>query len=143
MLLLEVFHDRERLGQQLAVVDQRRDQRLRIDCRILRLAVIAPREVHEGLAQVMEGKRLESVLDREGRKALADGRIRGVEGFYLGALSLAEFLIAERGQGGINDLLQAMGDTGNVDLAFQKVFSRSYAEVQKDWAVRLERQYGS
>lgn len=104
---------------------------------------IAPREVHEGLAQVMEGKRLESVLNREGRKALADGRIQGVEGFYLGALSFAEFLIAERGQGGVNDLLQAMGDTGNVDQAFRKVFSRSYAEVLKDWAVRLERQYGS
>lgn len=104
---------------------------------------IAPREVHEGLAQLMEGRRLELMLDRDGRKALADGRIRGVEGFYLGALSLAEFLMAERGQGGINELLQAMGDTGSVDQAFQKVFSRSYAQVQKDWAVRLERQYGS
>lgn len=104
---------------------------------------IAPREVHEGLAQLMEGKRLESMLDRDGRKALADGRIRGVEGFYLGALSLAEFLMAERGQGGINDLLQAMGETGSVDQAFRKVFNRSYADVQKDWAVRLERQYGS
>ena len=104
---------------------------------------IAPREVHEGLAQLMEGKRLDTMLTREQRKALADGRIRGVMGFYLGALSFAEFLMAERGQGGINDLLQTMGDTGSVDQAFRKVFSRSYEDVMKDWAVRLERQYGS
>jgi hypothetical protein len=104
---------------------------------------IAPREVHEGLAQLMEGKRLESILDREGRKSLADGRIRGVMGFYLGALSFAEFMMAERGQGGINDLLQTMGDTGSVDQAFRKVFSRGHQDVMKDWAVRLERQYGS
>jgi hypothetical protein len=104
---------------------------------------IAPREVHEGLAQLMEGKRLETMLNREQRKALADGRIGGVMGFYLGALSFAEFLMAERGQGGINELLQAMGDTGSVDQAFQKVFSRSYGDELRDWAVRLERQYGS
>ncbi len=104
---------------------------------------IAPREVHEGLAQLMEGKRLESMLNREQRKALADGRIGGVMGFYLGALSFAEFLMAERGQGGINELLQAMGDTGSVDQAFQKVFNRSYGDELKDWSVRLQRQYGS
>jgi hypothetical protein len=104
---------------------------------------IAPRELHEGLAQFMESKRLESMLDRDQRKALADGRIRGVMGFYLGALSFTEFLMAERGQGGINELLQAMGDTGDVDQAFRKVFSRSYEDVKKDWAIRLERQYGS
>jgi tetratricopeptide (TPR) repeat protein len=104
---------------------------------------IAPREVHEGLAQLMEGKRLETMLNQEQRKALADGRIRGVMGFYLGALSFAEFLMAERGQGGVNDLLQTMGDTGSVDQAFRKVFSRGYEDVMKDWSVRLRRQYGS
>ena len=104
---------------------------------------VAPRELHEGVAQFMEGKRLASLLDGEQLKALADGRIGGVAGFYLGSLSFAEFLMGERGQGGINDLLQALADSGDVDTAFRKVYGRAYAQVRNDWAIRLRRDYGS
>jgi tetratricopeptide (TPR) repeat protein len=104
---------------------------------------IAPRDVHEGVAQFMEGKRLASLLGREQLTALADGRIAGVMGFYLGALSFVEFLVAERGQGGINDLLQAMGDAGDVESAFRKVYGRGYGQARSEWANRLRRDYGS
>lgn len=104
---------------------------------------IAPRDVHEGVAQFMEGKRLASLLGRDQLTALADGRIGGVMGFYLGALSFVEFLVAERGQGGINDLLQAMGDAGDVESAFRKVYGRGYGQARNDWANRLRRDYGS
>ena len=104
---------------------------------------VAPRDVHEGVAQFMEGKRLASLLGRDQLTALADGRIGGVMGFYLGALSFVEFLVAERGQGGINDLLQAMGDAGDVESAFRKVYGRGYGQVRNDWANRLRRDYGS
>src|SRR6266508_3613275 len=104
---------------------------------------IAPRDVHEGVAQFMEGKRLASLLGGDQLTALADGRIGGVMGFYLGALSFVEFLVAERGQGGINDLLQAMGDAGDVESAFRKVYGRGYGQVRNDWANRLRRDYGS
>jgi len=104
---------------------------------------VAPREVHEGVAQFMEGKRLATLLGRDQLTALADGRMTGVMAFYLGALSFVEFLVAERGQGGINVLLQAMGDAGDVESAFRKVYGRGYGQARSEWANRLRRDYGS
>ena len=104
---------------------------------------VAPREIQEGLAQYMEGKRLGSELTDEQMQALADGRLGGVGGYYLAALSFVEHLIAERGMGGMNDLLKAMGETGDVDEAFKKVQGRSYAAARSDWAGRLRQQHGS
>ena len=52
--------------------------------------------------------------------ALADGRIQGVTGFYLASLSFVEYLVAQRGQGGINDLLRGDGRArADVDAAFR------------------------
>jgi tetratricopeptide (TPR) repeat protein len=103
----------------------------------------APREIHEGLAQYLEGKRVDSMLTRDQMRYLADGRIGGVAGFYLAALSYVEYLMAVRGQGGINDLLRAMGDTGSVDDAFKQVHGGSMRSTKEAWAERLRRQYGS
>jgi len=104
---------------------------------------VAPRDIQEGLAQYMEGKRLGSELTSEQLKALADGRIGGVGGYYLASLSFVEHLIAQRGMGGVNDLLKAMGETGDVDEAFKKVQGRGYAAARSDWMVRLRQQHGS
>lgn len=104
---------------------------------------IAPRELHEGLAQYMEGKRLDSMLTRAQITALADGRIGGVMGFYFGALSFVEYLIANRGLGGINDLLKAMGETGSVDQAFQQVHGVTYHGALEAWSQRFRQQRGS
>jgi len=104
---------------------------------------VAPREIQEGLAQYMEGKRLGSALTEEQLKALADGRIGGVGGYYLAALSFVEHLIAQRGMGGMNELLKAMGETGDVDEAFQRVQGRSYATARSDWMARLKQEHGS
>jgi hypothetical protein len=104
---------------------------------------VAPRDIQEGLAQYMEGKRLGSELTDEQLKAFADGRIGGVGGYYLAALSFVEYLIAQRGMGGMNDLLKAMGDTGDVDEAFKRAQGRSYAAARSDWTERLRREHGS
>jgi hypothetical protein len=104
---------------------------------------VAPRDIQEGLAQYMEGKRLGSELTDEQLKAFADGRMGGVGGFYLASLSFVEHIIAQRGMGGMNDLLQAMGDTGDVDEAFKKVQGRGYAAARSDWMGRLRQQHGS
>ena len=74
-----------------------------------------PRAVHGGQALGHRAARASSLT------ALADGRIGGVGGFYLAALSFVEHLMATRGMGGMNDLLRAMGETGNVDEAFRQV----------------------
>ena len=104
---------------------------------------VAPRELHEGLAQLMEGKRFQAVLGEQGSRALADGRLRGVSAFYLSALGLVEDLVGQRGQGGINEVLRAMAETGNSDEAFRRVYGKSLEGLQQDWATRLRQRYGS
>ena len=103
---------------------------------------VCPRDMQEGLAQYMEGKRLRDMLTDGQITALAQGRIQGVGGFYLGALSFVEYLMGQRGQGGINDLLRAMGETGNVDEAFRQVYGRDHRAMKQMWAARLHQRYG-
>jgi len=101
---------------------------------------LAPRELHEGLAQYMEGRRI-AQLDAARLRALAGGRLRGVSGFYLGSLHLVEDLLGQRGQGGINDLLKAMAATGSADEAFRQVYGRDFRSLQRQAAEKLNRQY--
>jgi tetratricopeptide (TPR) repeat protein len=102
----------------------------------------APREIHEGLAQYMEGKRVASELDAEHLTALADGRIGGVPGFYLEALAFVEYLMGLRGQGGMNDLLRLIGEKGDVDDAFREVHGMDYRGAMKAWKARFRQQFG-
>jgi tetratricopeptide (TPR) repeat protein len=104
---------------------------------------LCPRNLNEGIAQYMEGKRIESMLTREQLTWLADGRIGGVDGFYLGALAFVEYLVANRGQGGINDLLKAMGETGSVDEAFRQVYGTTLDGAGHAWVARFRQQHGS
>ncbi len=103
---------------------------------------LAPRELHEGLAQYMEGRRM-SQLDPERLRALADGRLSGVSGFYFGALWLVEDLLGQRGQGGINELLRAMSSSGSKDEAFRSVYGRDFAGLQRQANERLRQRHGS
>ena len=91
----------------------------------------------------MEGKRIASLLDAEQLKGLADGRGRGVYAFYMQALSLVEYLMSVRGQGGMNDLLKVMGQTGDVNEAFRRVYGQDYPGTQRAWTARFRQQYGS
>jgi hypothetical protein len=103
---------------------------------------VAPREIQEGLAQFVEGQRVERLLTPEQLAALAEGRIGGVPGFYLKSLSFVEHLSALRGQGGINDLLQGMAETGNANQAFERVYGQDATSLQRDWETRLRNRYG-
>lgn len=103
----------------------------------------APRELHEGLAQWMEGKRLESEFRAAELAALADGRAGGVGGFYALALAFVEHLQSLRGQGGINDLLRAMGEQGDADAAFRQVYGQDFRLTQQAAHERLRQKYGS
>jgi hypothetical protein len=104
---------------------------------------LAPHDVHEGLAQYMEGKRVGSLLTPAQVTALADGRIQGVMGFYLSALSFVEYLEAQRGQGGMNDLLRTMGETGDMNEAFRRVYGQDHDGTLRAWATRLRQQHGA
>jgi tetratricopeptide (TPR) repeat protein len=94
----------------------------------------APRQVHEGVAQYLEGKRVDNMLTPEQVKALAAGRIGGVAGFYLTSLSFVEYLMAVHGQGGINELLTKMGESKNADRAFTDVYGDNFDKTHEAWA---------
>jgi tetratricopeptide (TPR) repeat protein len=98
-----------------------------------------PRDVNEGIAQYMEGKR---TTEKE-RQALADGRVAGVHLLYLSGLSLVERLMAQRGQGGINELLRELGATQDVDTAFRRVYGQDFRATKQAWMGWLRQQYGS
>ena len=101
-----------------------------------------PREIQEGLAQLMEGKGVEDLLDERQLEALAEGRFGGVGGFYMASLAFVEYLETLRGQWGLNDLLAAMAETGNADEAFREVYGKDGAGLLKDWSVRFGRRHG-
>jgi Tetratricopeptide repeat len=103
----------------------------------------APRDIQEGLAQYMEGERVTTRLTPAQLTLLADGRAGGVTGYYLYALSFVEYLVANRGMGGMNDLLRVMGETGSVDEAFRQVHGQDYRGTQRAWFERLHQQHGS
>lgn len=103
---------------------------------------VAPRVLQEGLAQLMEGKSVEVLLDQRGLEALAEGRFRGVGGFYMTSLAFVEYLEALRGHGGLNDLLDAMAETGDADEAFRRVYGKDAAGLQKEWSLRFRRRHG-
>ena len=85
-----------------------------------------------------EGKR----LSQGELRALVQGRVQSPADFYMASLSFTRYLMAQRGQGGINDLLEAMAETGNAPAAFEKVYRRDLASLQRDWQTRLQHQYG-
>jgi hypothetical protein len=102
---------------------------------------VAPRDVHEGLAQYLEGKRVDAELGPAGLTALAEGRVPGVWQFYYAALAFVEQLEAERGQGGVNEMLRAMGETGSVDEGFRRVYGRDHTQAAQAWADRIRLQH--
>jgi hypothetical protein len=106
-----------------------------------RTAGTAPRLLHEGLAQYVTGDRVAALLDASQLAALADGRARGVGGFYVEALAFAEYLMDLGGPRGIADLLAALGEAGDIDAGFRKVYGRGYVEVQADWRAWMQARY--
>ena len=66
-----------------------------------------------------------------------------MSGFYLSALAFVEHLIGQRGQGGMNDLLRAMGEKGDVNAAFQQVYGQDYRAMARGFSDRMRLQYGS
>ena len=51
--------------------------------------------------------------------------------------------MGQHGQGGINEVLRAMAETGSSDEAFRRVYGKSLEGLQRDWATRLRQRYGS
>jgi tetratricopeptide (TPR) repeat protein len=101
-----------------------------------------PRWLHEGLAQQAEGR---TTTAAQRRDALARVRSRGTdwaeEGplLYPAALSLVDHLTGLRGDRGVVELLESLGDGRTLDDALRDRFGLDYEALCAGWARALER----
>ena len=102
----------------------------------------APRWLHEGLAQRLEGRRL-SVRDRQGivqrlrESPPAEWESRGFS--YPIALSLASHLEQRSGFHGLLRVLEGLGEGDDLDVALRSVYSADYDELCRRWAASVLR----
>jgi hypothetical protein len=101
----------------------------------------AGRDLQEGLAQYMEGKRIEQALSAAQLKSLANSNGQSVSSFYMISLAVSEQLVQSRGQTMVNQLLKAMKETGSEDGGFKKVFGQSGTAMKKDILETFWRRY--
>lgn len=101
----------------------------------------AGRDLQEGLAQYMEGKRIEQELGLPELKRLANSGRQSVMSFYMLSLAVSQQLVQSRGQGRVNELLKAMKEAGSEDGGFRKVFSQSGTDIRKDILDTFWRRY--
>lgn len=101
----------------------------------------AGRDLQEGLAQYMEGKRIEQELGLAELKRLANSSGQSVGSFYMISLAISEQLVQSRGQGMVNQLLKAMKETGSEDGGFRKTFGQPGAAMKKDILETFWRRY--
>jgi hypothetical protein len=101
----------------------------------------AGRDLQEGLAQFVSGKRIESELTLPELKRLANSRGQDVMNFYMLSLAVTQQLVQSRGQGMVNDLLRAMKEAGSEDRGFVKVFGQSALAMKKDILETFWRRY--
>ena len=101
----------------------------------------AGRDLQEGLAQYMEGKRIEEELEPAELKRLATSGQQTVMNFYMLSLVVSQQLVQSRGQGQVNDLLRAMKETGAEEAGYQRVFGQSGATIKRDILVTFWRRY--
>ncbi len=111
----------------------------------------APRWLHEGVAEYMEGTRaaeqgslLAQVLAGGNSfehclgTAQCDPRI-----FYPAAVSLVDYLIQMRGVGGIRDVLSALGEGNDIDQSLRRVVGKEEAPLIREWEHFVSRRYNA
>jgi tetratricopeptide (TPR) repeat protein len=110
----------------------------------------APRWLHEGVAEYMEGSRGTD----QGKllaQALADGNSFGhclptaqcdVRIFYPAATSFVDYLIQMRGIGGLRELLSALGEGRDIDASLREVLGKDEGALIGEWEHFVRRRYG-
>jgi tetratricopeptide (TPR) repeat protein len=104
----------------------------------------APRWLHEGLAQHLEGKTTPPgtalVLAKE-FNALQDKADWGTVFSYPSALSFVEFLVEREGFHRLLDVLEAMGRGQTSEDAFEEATRYSLQEMREAWGTALARKH--
>jgi tetratricopeptide (TPR) repeat protein len=101
-----------------------------------------PRWLQEGMAEYSEGvrssqfgRRLAEKLEEDDALlyCLATNNYCDVNYFYPAATSLVEYLLAQRGMGGVRDLLSDLGRGNDIDRALQARIGRNQMELLREW----------
>lgn len=109
----------------------------------------APRWLHEGLAEYVEGTRTEQngkllakVINsgQSFEQCLPSARC-DVRLFYPAAASMVDYMIQKRGMGGIRDVLTALEDGNDIDGALSRVLGYDVSALIRDWEHFIRRRY--
>jgi tetratricopeptide (TPR) repeat protein len=92
---------------------------------------LAPRDVQEGLAQYMEGRRMATVTRP------ANAKYAEVARDYRAALSFVEFLIDQGGIASLSFALRETGETGNLDKGFLAAYASDYTALRASWKASI------
>jgi tetratricopeptide (TPR) repeat protein len=110
----------------------------------------APRWLHEGIAQHVEGVRTTPEYGKQFAEFLNDGQSFehclsaarcDVRVFYPAAASLVDYMVQNRGMGGLRDVLVGMGEGLSIDESLRKVWGRDQIAVIREWQHFIRRRY--
>lgn len=101
----------------------------------------APRWLHEGLAQMAEGKKLlrselQAIVGELG--AVSDDRWAEMEFSYPRALSLTQYLATRSGFDSLVDVVERIGRGAEIEQALRDVYGQGYSELCRAWGRELQ-----
>ncbi|MEE9291499.1 MAG: hypothetical protein V3U83_01090 [Acidobacteriota bacterium] len=102
----------------------------------------APRWLHEGLAQHVEGRSTPAAVGRslaEEYRSMADAAAWGAGFSYPSSLSFVEHLIAREGFFRLLDALESMGEGVGAEEAFERATRYTLRELREAWGESLTR----
>ena len=108
-----------------------------------------PRWLQEGMAEYSEGtdasqfgKMLAERIEQDGNFAYClVGARCDVRLYYPAATSVVDYIIQNRGMGGIKDLLTLLGQGHDIDAALTQVMGRDELGLMNDWQHFVRRRY--
>ncbi len=109
----------------------------------------APRWLHEGLAEYVEGTRTEqngkllaNVINsgQSFEQCLPTARC-DVRLFYPAAASMVDYMIQKRGMGGVRDVLSALEEGNDIDGSLNRVLGYDVSGLIRDWEHFIRRRY--
>jgi hypothetical protein len=108
-----------------------------------------PRWLQEGMAEYAEGtdasqygKMLAQRIDQDSDFAYCLVGVRcDVRLYYPAATSVVDYIIKNRGMGGVQDILSLLGEGYNIDQALNEVMGRDEMGLMKEWQHFVKRRY--
>jgi hypothetical protein len=108
-----------------------------------------PRWLHEGVAEYCDGSRAEEFGKMLAEKIRSDGNFAyclvgercNVRYFYPAATSLVNYMLQNRGMGGMRDLLAHLGNGRDINQAAREVYGRDELGLVNEWQHFVKRRY--